>query len=166
MQKTMRIGLIILGIAVLVGLLFWSQSKNNQKVQTQSEPEISITSPQDLNMMYAHSTEWPPAYTIKNTSEFSCTTEKDETSGIEKGFVKINNLKFCKTTSSEGAAGSVYYTYSYEFIGGEIPLVQNISFGVRMPQCLNYDSPQKEACSKEQGSFDPDDVVAQMVYVK
>lgn len=113
----------------------------NWKTTTDGKTGASFKYPERLPTEYIAGADWPP--TLQITSEsFGCKTEKQTIDGRE----------YCITTSSEGAAGSTYTTYSYSsLINGKTAA---FTFILRAVQCANYDEPKKSACEKEQSSFD------------
>ena len=72
----------------------------------------------------------------------------------------VGNRAYCVTRESEGAAGSVYTSYTYVFGEGNETII--FTFSLQAVQCANYDNPQKTACEKERRSFDPDRIADQM----
>ncbi len=62
--------------------------------------------------------------------------------------------QYCTSTTEEGAAGSIFSTYTYVFDSSDKKL--SLTFTTRKPQCLNYDSPQADECQKEISVFDAD----------
>jgi hypothetical protein len=98
--------------------------------------------------LYIHIQEAPKVEL--SDGEFSCDEEK-----ITGESHDINGRVYCVTHSTEGAAGSTYTTY--EYITAVDNFVAQITFTIRMPQCLNYDEPEQSACVKEQASFNVDE---------
>jgi len=112
-----------------------------------SYPEFTST--------YVTSDTWPPDFQ-SGEGEYTCDTSATT---VEK---VIEDTPYCITTSSEGAAGSVYttYTYKFDYHGGATLL----TFTVRKVQCENYDEPEKSECKNIQASFDPDEMAHMMAY--
>ena len=75
--------------------------------------------------------------------------------------ITINNNKYCRSIISEGAAGSVYNTYTYDFIKKDNTV--SLTFSTRQPQCMNYDNPKQTECLDEVKSIDIDNVVDEYV---
>jgi hypothetical protein len=93
------------------------------------------------------------------STPYSCTKGTKVINGIETRVDEgtINGRTYCVTESSEGAAGSVYTTYTYTTtISGK---VVRGSFVLRSVQCANYEEPNKSACQNEHESFDLDSLV-------
>ncbi len=106
---------------------------------------------------YIHPVDWPPQISV-STSTYACKTTGATVGADGKTETKtINGRLYCLTTQSEGAAGSVYTTYTYK-----IPVQKktiSMSFVVRAPQCGNYDDPNKSACEKEKLDFNVDNMI-------
>jgi hypothetical protein len=158
MQMTKRKWLIALGGVGAIGLLMWLifttlQTNDSRSNETPQRGD-------DIELTYVHPVQWPPMLTSEDVTELTCAVGEDQARGYKTEFVEGGGMQFCRTISTEGAAGSVYYSYSYKFSSGSSTAVQNITFGVRMPQCENYDSPEKEQCIEEQKNFNPDAIVA------
>lgn len=109
---------------------------------TYSDDSVSFRYPADLPTTYIHAVAWPP-----NVSVFDTRMDCVETT--------LNNGNtYCVSTSSEGAAGSVYIEYAYgTWKDGK---TVNLTFTFREVQCANYDDPQKTACEEERDAFDVD----------
>lgn len=122
---------------------------------------VSYSYPSQLEKTYISSRDWLPTLMVLNET-YVCNPVGDEsTPGIWTDAREIEGRPYCVSTYSEGAAGTIYKNYSYYF-----PLKEQtgvISFFLGYPQCANYDSPNKEACEKEQAEFDLDALVEQIV---
>ncbi len=114
---------------------------------------------------YIHAQSWPPV--IKVTTEpFVCEEGGSEIvggNGLLGKAVKrsINGRVYCVHTASEGAAGTTYTTYVYA-----TPVANKLitgTFTLGFVQCLNYDKPAQTDCLQEQKSFNPDDLVSEVV---
>ena len=110
--------------------------------QTYSDDSSSFRYPATLPTTYIHPVDWPPKVVVSEGVSF-CSEA-----------TLINGRPYCVTTSSEGAAGSVYIDYAYA-IAKEGKTV-TLSFTLREVQCANYDDPQKTACEQERNNFDVD----------
>lgn len=153
---------LVLGGLVVGGLLIlFITPQTETTLPPEQTQEPTFTYPSDFGLTYVHPVDWPPKLTVLD-AVVTCTATGDEvTSAGKTEPVQIGGQEYCKTTMSEGAAGSVYHQYVYIFTrAGQ---VLSLSFTARMPQCVNYDSPQKEVCIEEQEGFNPDTVVADMV---
>lgn len=76
----------------------------------------------------------------------------------------INNKPYCISDMADGAAGSIYHTYTYTttHVGG----TQTTTFTLRYPQCYNYDEPAQSECKKMQFEFNTnlDGIVASVMH--
>lgn len=128
---------------------------------TDTSLDVSFKYPPALGTTYIQPTDWPPKVTSASTP-FTCTevgaaialTGKTE----EK---RIGNRTFCVTTETEGAAGSMYLTYTY---ATEINnKTVSFMFGLKEVQCANYPEPKTTACAKERQAFNPDTLASAIV---
>lgn len=106
---------------------------------------------------YVRAVEWPPQVEIL-ARDYSCVVEAPPATDGPFAVVEkhtFGGAEYCVGIRSEGAAGSTYTSYEYTtaYEGG----VARISFTLRTPQCLNYDEPERSACSAEQSAFSADD---------
>ncbi len=155
----------VLAIAVLAGVIYFG-TRSRQPVpeepkapseiagwKTYNDPVrgISFRYPETLPTKYitAVSQDWPPTLAISGRT-FACASEE-----------VLNGRAYCVTTSSEGAAGSIYKTYNYDFSynGKDVSL----TFDLQFVQCANYPEPQQSACKSEQATFDVGALVEKMV---
>lgn len=132
-------------------------------VETNEVPEMNwvlspITSsgtqfsyPASLSTEYLLPAEWPPKVEL-TAGQYSCEERQSETSATEHRL--IDGRTYCRTISTEGAAGSTYT--SYEFTTAQGDFVVNISFTLRAPHCTNYDESVQDTCTAEQESFNAD----------
>lgn len=122
------------------------------KMVRDTKQHISYAYPETLPSAYVHVQVWPPQPTVSLRS-YTCTSGGAEIS--EQGRVQektIGGRPVCVNIASEGAAGSIYTTYTYVFqLGAKIVQLSSV---VRTVQCDNYDNPQNTACKKEQAGFD------------
>jgi uncharacterized protein YlzI (FlbEa/FlbD family) len=73
----------------------------------------------------------------------------------------VDDRIYCVNVKHEGAAGSVYSSYTYTTLkNGKLI---NISFALRYPNCSNYDEDQNKACTSEREAFDVDGTVDRIV---
>lgn len=113
--------------------------------------------PPTLDTEYIQLTDWPPALQILEES-FACTPAGEEIERAGKTeLITIGGRKYCRTTTLEGAAGSTYGLYAYAFPQGEATAI--LTFGLRFPECANYDKPQNLECQNERDTFDIDSVL-------
>lgn len=94
---------------------------------------------------YVSASAWPPEVSVASSTSCSTTLKI------------IGGRSYCVTEESEGAAGSVYVTYTYKAEG------EQVTFTLRYPQCANYDEPQQGACTLEQQTLDVDTLAARML---
>jgi hypothetical protein len=154
MKISLKTGLIVLVLVIVAICLLFLLTPSQ-------EQEPAFTYPSDFGLTYVVPVNWPPTLVTLKDTVFSCAASGEEISATGKTeTVEIEGAQYCRTVQAEGAAGSVYRQYLYTFQRGEQLL--SFAFASRMPQCLNYDSPEKEVCIQEQGGFNPDSVVALM----
>ncbi len=131
------------------------------KTFSDTAQKISWQYPETLDASYISLAEWPPKISL--TQEvFSCPetiTIDNPANTIAKKIV--NNKTYCIETSSEGAAGSIYTTYTYS-TKQEDNLVA-AKFTLRYPQCYNYDDSVKAVCEKEYNNFALNELVDKIV---
>lgn len=107
---------------------------------TYSDDSVSFRYPETLPTTYIHSVDWPPKAVV---SEGAPTCAEA---------IIISGRQHCVTTSSEGAAGSIYIDYAYATAKGGKTVT--LSFTLREVQCANYDDPEKTACEQERNTFE------------
>jgi hypothetical protein len=164
-MKTSRI-LLILGILLVIAgvsvsvLSFKSETVPNEGSlipgpvgELYTDDLVTFRYRANLGTTYIHPVEWPPKATVTKDPQ-PCVAGRSEVG--ETSEVQVYNRTYCRTVESEGAAGSIYtsYTYSAEVEGSAVSL----SFTLRTPQCANYDDPQKTACEEERANFSPDEL--------
>ncbi|MEI6400159.1 MAG: hypothetical protein WCO58_01395 [bacterium] len=156
--------MIIVGLAVLVVILgIYFFPSNRKEIDTTVVPVAPVVSNTDkLSTIYISSPDvWPPKVTTSATP-FTCPIGGSEikVNGMTEQ-KEINGKIYCVTIESEGAAGSVYTTYTYttKFEAG----VKKLSFILRATQCANYDEPQQSACKAERVAFNPDQIADAIV---
>lgn len=111
------------------------------------EQGISYQYPADLSTTYLHPQDWPPTVVLE-AGIFSCAVEGKT----------LNNRTYCTKIDSEGAAGSVYTTYTYTRNLETENKMATVRFTIRSVQCGNYDEPEKSACEKERAEFNVDEL--------
>lgn len=123
--------------------------------------EFTFFYPKDLGTKYIHTAEWPPVLTHVNDS-YVCREGGDETLQDGKTTeVSVGENQYCMNVSTEGAAGSIYTSYSY-VSRIDLENTHRMDFSIRIVQCANYDEPQKSECLAERESFDINKIVDQM----
>lgn len=132
------------------------------KTFTDSKQGIEFLYPEKLSTNYMNVTnDWPPKIIISNGT-LSC-SETPSTDNLSGQAIKgvIGGRVYCVGALSEGAAGSIYNTYTYatEKDGKLI----TVNFTVQYPQCVNYDDPQKTACQNEQATFNLDGTIDRII---
>jgi hypothetical protein len=144
--------------------------QNNNDVwntTTNKQGNITFSAPQSLGTEYIHPVEWPPEVELVNQA-FGCKESGSEV--LPQGQTQqktIQNIPYCVTLESEGAAGSIYTKYTYAF-AKDAQTVQ-LSFTLRGVQCSNYDEDKKSACEAERTNFDVDalsDKIAKTIRVE
>jgi uncharacterized protein (UPF0179 family) len=127
------------------------------KIFTDAAQGVSFKYPESLLTTYMHPESWPPKVSVLNKT-FTCKVGGTEITqaGITTKTI-INGTEYCVTKESEGAAGSIYTTYTYAFAKTNKTIVLNLI--IRSVQCDNYDDPQKTVCKNERASFDLDSIV-------
>lgn len=120
--------------------------------------ETTFRYPRDLGLVHVTAVQWPPIVAV-TTGLFTCNpTHDDESYQAETKWRTIGAETYCVTVLREGAAGSVYASYTYVRMHDDALI--DISFTVQMPQCMNYDEPTRGECEREQAAFDPDALAA------
>ncbi len=162
------LGAIVLVVGLMVIVFINIPSSNNEEDENNSEQEsitnietIDFAFPQSLGTTYISTVDWPPVVRVEE-DVYNCTEAGEETARAgqtEEQF--INGHTYCVTVVSEGAAGSVYRMYSYNFVYHE----QNVfvTFSLRFPQCANYPEEERLSCQEEQDSFEPGELVDQTI---
>lgn len=163
MNKTIA---LILGLLVLLGLALVAMQAtdvrvvNNVATTTPQEDTTPATTTPSLNLTYVTTVDWPPVARL-DASTYSCIEAGSPTDRAgETRKVTLDGKEWCRTVVTEGAAGSVFHQYAYTTAEQNQTLA--VTFSVRMPQCANYDEPQRTACEVQQEAFDPDNVVREL----
>lgn len=125
-----------------------------------SAQQVSFQYPPTLGLTYVNTVDWPPVASVQD--EYSCVAGGDipASGGLTEEKKSGTQERYCATIRSEGAAGSVYSMYAYEFPRGGQSVI--LTFALREVQCMNYDSPNKETCIAEQATFNPDALAERM----
>lgn len=129
---------------------------------TSSDPaqKISFRYPKELGTKYISTQEWPPKINASDQS-FSCAAATESNIPYETNLQKmINGKTYCLKEDSEGAAGSIYNTYTYSVQSGN--KLVSINFALRFVQCGNYPEPQLTECNNERQAFDLDSLIDQI----
>lgn len=97
--------------------------------------------------------------------EIDCNVSSRELSSSEQTYKnEINDRKYCISSFSEGAAGSVYTTYTYTTVVED--MVYQISFVVRYSNCGNWPEERRIECQTERENFNLDSLVDEVVSYK
>lgn len=125
-----------------------------------SDEMTSFYYPQELETLYTTVSDWPPKITIVPDTNYYCTPSINGTDRIGVTEVVINDQgqEYCRTYSTEGAAGSQYTEYSFTKNWKDTSIIK-MTFTLRSVQCMNYDEPNQSECITEQKNFDINGIV-------
>ncbi len=141
--------LIIIAILAVGGIAYYSGKNSVPKIeQNNNQPQLSTTLPQYVGAQSG----WPPV--IQNSlTPYSCHTQAQTGDGPNGSTVevKVGSSIYCRTIMSEGAAGSRYAEYTYVKANGSGTKTTN--FTLRLPNCDNWDDPEKTQCKTNQNIF-------------
>jgi hypothetical protein len=140
--------ILIIALIVTIGFIVFTNSKKDSSSTT-----IYSTNLETKYISVADEI-WPPKK-IMAEGIFSCDESGSEIMAEGQTiFKEIDGSKYCITTISEGAAGSIYTTYTYKM--GDSNITSETTFTLRFVQCVNYDDPQKTECELERSTFNVD----------
>jgi hypothetical protein len=126
---------------------------------------ISFKYPESLGTNYMEAFDWPPQAAF-STDPFSCLEAGAETTQAGRTEKHtVGGKTYCVTTSSGGAAGSIYSQYAYAIEKNDLPAQAKVAifiFTIRYPQCGNYEEAERQKCETERAAFDLDTVVDRM----
>ena len=115
--------------------------------------------PEKLPTTFISAVDWPPEVIVFGES-FTCgatsspqLSSAPTTTALQRS---IGAHIYCVSETSEGAAGSVYRSYSYTTDVADRNI--NVSFTLKYPQCANYPEPNSGACRAEEATFDVDEL--------
>ncbi len=138
-----------------------TESNNDLWTTITTGDGITFQYPKEILAEHISEAKWPPKLIIEDRS-FICNPFGNE---IQQGGQTeqrlIDNRVYCITKESEGAAGSIYTAYTYEFPKDHQTGV--ITFTLRFVQCQNYDDPKASECESERSTFDIDGTVDRIV---
>lgn len=138
-----------------------TESNNDLWTTITTGDGITFQYPKEILAEHISEAKWPPKLIIEDRS-FICNPSGNE---IQQGGQTeqrlVDNRVYCITKESEGAAGSIYTTYTYEFPKDHQTGV--ITFTLRFVQCQNYDDPKASECESERSTFDIDGTVDRIV---
>jgi hypothetical protein len=154
---------IIIVTLFIAALLYFSTNESDIKdwqISADIKNSVSFKYPEKLPAEYIRAVDWPPQIQIID-KPYACTEGGSKIAGAKQTINKIiNKGSYCITKSNEGAAGSIYTEYYYEFEWGGKTAV--LALTIREVQCANYDDPQKTACEKEREAFNLDELADKM----
>lgn len=91
-------------------------------------------------------------------SGVSCNEAGSETARAGQALKRmVDDLTYCVTKVTEGAAGSIYTQYSYAFPKDNQTAI--FTFSIRYVQCGGYSNPKKTECENLRTAFDLDGVM-------
>lgn len=125
-------------------------------LKTRKEQGVEYQYYKKLTATYIFTQTWPPTVRVSSGTLPCSTSSQGET--VQK---IIEGQTYCVKKTVGAAAGSTYATYQYATRKSD--RLVTISFALRTPQCANYDEPGKTACTNEQKSFNPDDLVKPII---
>jgi hypothetical protein len=138
------------------------QSETNEEDEWlfATSTSYSFQYPEDLETEYLELVDWPPEVRLSEET-FACEEagEETEVAGRTES-VTVGGMDYCRTTISEGAAGSVYTQYAYAFAQDDGSVF--ITFSTRSPQCANYDAAERSDCEDGLDEFNPDELADRM----
>jgi len=135
---------------------------NNLWTTTTNDQGVTFQYPKELLVKYVSVAEWPPVITIE-AGTYSCKITPLEISSMSEITSQrmVDNRTYCVNVKHEGAAGSVYSSYTYTAVrNGKLV---KISFTLQYPNCSNYDEAQSKDCTSEREAFDIDSTVDRIV---
>lgn len=149
-------------IIVFLGIFFLDKYviKKDNADNNQTITDYNEVVPNILQANYISFSDWK--FEKKSGDKLNCQVTPAESSLSDRVYERdINGQKYCISALSEGAAGSIYTTYSYSTVIDNN--IITLSFVARYPQCSNYDDPQKTACVKERETWPFDNNISQII---
>ena len=148
--------------------IIWTITENNNGTDNNlwttitNDNGITYQYPKELLAKYISVAEWPPVIKIE-TGNYSCKTTPQEVSSMSDITSQrlVDDRAYCVNVKHEGAAGSVYSSYTYTTAKNNKLITA--SFTLRYSNCSNYDSEQSKACTSEREAFDVDSTVDRIV---
>ncbi len=139
-----------------------SKPANDLWTATTTDEGVTFQYPKELLAKYISAAEWPPVVTIK-TGVYSCKTTPPEISSISAITSErlVDHRTYCVAVKHEGAAGSVYSSYTY--VTARDGKLIDVGLALRYSNCGNYDEEQNKACTGEREAFDLDATVDRIV---
>ena len=138
------------------------EDSNNLWAIITNDDGITYQYPKELSAKYISVVEWPPVVKIE-IGTYSCKTTPQEVSSMSDITSQrmVDDRTYCVNVKHEGAAGSVYSSYTYVTVKNDRPI--KVSFTLRYPNCNNYDEEQNKNCASERNAFDIDATVDRIV---
>ena len=140
-----------------------AQDTWNWVYATTSASGIKFMYPDPIKATYVSPVDWPPQV-MRTSGVVSCIVgdmashSGEVTTSIWR---TINNRPYCVSVSRQGAAGTTYTAYQYATQHGDF--VSSVSFTLKTPQCMNYDTPLQQACIAEQTAFNVDALAERII---
>ncbi len=133
----------------------------NTGISFQYPEKLTISVSNQTLAKYVRPVDWPPKVQVLNQT-FGCTQGGSQIAQLGQTTEEtINNRTYCVTKESEGAAGSIYNSYSYSSILAPNKML-TFTFTLQFPQCVNYDDPKMTECKNEEQSLDIDSIIDTM----
>lgn len=151
------------------GRLFIRDLSEEQPI---AKPEVP-TGLDSLKFSSIEASDWP--YTsfqnwglelkkVSSADSFTCEISDNlYGSAYSQKSITLNNRQYCVESKSEGAAGSVYTTYSYKTLVDDF--LATVKVTVREVNCDNYDEPQQTTCKTERKTLDLDKLIDSLILV-
>lgn len=156
---TLIVGQTIDGWRITAATLRATPTEGEWILSQPNSQGVRFMYPAALPTKYISASEWPPLVE-RTVNAYSCMpgpiTDADGPLKTQERRT-VDDREYCVTSSSDGAAGSVYRAYEYAYRFG--PSTYRVVFQLRFPQCANYDNPARAACESEQATFDIDGLV-------
>ncbi|HBK35280.1 MAG: hypothetical protein UU08_C0009G0034 [Candidatus Uhrbacteria bacterium GW2011_GWE2_40_58] len=139
-----------------------NDADNNLWTTTTNDEGVTYQYPKELLAKYISVVDWPPIVKIE-TGTYSCKTTPQEMGSISDITSQrlVDDRTYCVNVKHEGAAGSVYSSYTYTTTKSD-DLVK-VSFTLQYPNCINYDEAQSKTCINERETFDLDSTIDRIV---
>ncbi|MFA6486053.1 MAG: hypothetical protein WCT40_01640 [Candidatus Magasanikbacteria bacterium] len=146
----------------------WTMSDSTTKTDNDlwttitNDQGITFQYPKELLAKYISIAEWPPVIKIE-IGEYSCKTTPMEVSSMSDITSErlVDDRTYCVNVKHEGAAGSVYASYTYTTTKND-KLIK-VSFALQYPNCNNYDEEQSKSCTSEREAFDIDSTADKII---
>ena len=167
MIKNIAIGLLAIGVIVLGYFAVGSRHAALAPAAQTIPPANSHTGASVSTALPAPyvsvQQNWPP--TIQNSAAaYACSVGAGNADLGENTVQKIiNGRTYCLHTSSEGAAGSSYRTFSYTTASQTGTGTETATFILRYENCSAYDGAQQSQCSAAQSGLDIDGIVGSLM---